>query len=118
MSIVDRLDMLNIAAIARYWTSPAYLSEYMETGTRVVLSQHVEQTVVLMMMSSGTTPDNPIVTVKEVDDLGPRFRIQVTFTVELATFYEAFQSLQQCVLIDGRAPMRAIDADLLHAVLS
>lgn len=115
---VDRLDVLNPAAIARYWTSPAYLSKYMAAGTMVLLAQQVGKLVAVVMVSPGTTPDNPIVTVKEVDDLGPRIRIQVTFTVELATSQEAFRSLQQCVLIEGRPPIRAIDADLLLAVLS
>ncbi|HEV2124665.1 MAG TPA: hypothetical protein VGW38_18085 [Chloroflexota bacterium] len=114
---VDRLDTLDPAAIARYWASPAYLAEYMEAGTRVLLVQQVGTLVAVVLVSPGTTPDNPVVTLKEINNLGPRFLTQVSFTVELESLHETFQSLQQCVRIEGRAPLRGIDADLLHAVL-
>jgi hypothetical protein len=114
---IDRLNLLDAAEIARYWTSPAYLSRFTEFGTKVVLSQHVRNTVAVVTVSPGATPDELTVMVKESYDLGSRFLIQVTFTADLTTFHEAFRSLQQSVMVEGRAPLRGFDVDILCAVL-
>lgn len=113
----DRRNLLNALETALFWTSPAYLSEYMEPGTEVVLSRHGMKTAFVVMTSPGTTRDNPVVTVKEGYDLSIRVSVRATFTTELATFHEAFQCLQQNVLIDGRSPLRCFSADVFQAVL-
>ena len=113
----DRRDLLDAVETARFWASAAYLSEFTESGTRVVLSECCSKTAALVMVSPGNTPENRIVTVKESYDLGPRVSIRSTFTADMEAFHEAFRSLQQNVLIDGRAPLRCFDADVLLAVL-
>lgn len=114
----DRRDLLDAVETARFWASAAYLSEFTESGTRIVLSQCCVKTAALVMVSPGNTPENRIATVKESYDLGPRVSIRSTFTADMETFHEAFGSLQQNVLIDGRAPLRCFDADVLLAVLT
>ncbi len=114
----DRRDLLDAVETARFWASAAYLSEFTESGTKVVLSQCCVKTAALIMVSPGSTPENRIVTVKESYDLNPRVSIRSTFTADLATFHETFRSLQQSVLIDGRDPLRCFDADVLLAVLT
>lgn len=112
----DRRNLLNALETALFWTSPAYLSEYMEPGTEVVLSRHRMKTAFVVMTSPGTTRDNPVVTVKESYDLSTRVSVRATFAAELAIFHEAFQSLQQNVLIDGRSPLRSFSVDVLRSV--
>jgi hypothetical protein len=114
----DRRDLLSETETGRFWTSAAYLSEFTESGTRVVLSECCAKTAAVVMVSPGETAGTAVVTVKDSYDLGPRVSIRSTFTADLATFHEAFRSLQQSVLIDGRAPLRCFDADVLLAVLT
>ena len=113
----DRRDLLSATETGRFWASAAYLSEFTESGTRVVLSECCSKTAAVVMVSPGETAGTAVVTVKESYDLGPRVSIRSTFTADMEIFHEAFRSLQQSVLIDGRAPLRCFDADVLLAVL-
>ncbi|HEV2072177.1 MAG TPA: hypothetical protein VGR29_00930 [Thermomicrobiales bacterium] len=114
----DRRDLLSATETGRFWVSAAYLSEFTESGTRVVLSECCAKTAAVVMVSPGEMVGTAVVTVKESYDLGPRVSIRSTFTADLAIFHEAFGSLQQSVLIDGRAPLRCFDADVLLTVLT
>ena len=114
---VHRRDILDAVETARFWASAAYLSEFTPSGTKVVLSQGCSKTAALVMVSPGETAETAVVTVKASYDVQHNASVRVTFVADLATFHESFQSLQQNVLIDGRAPLGCFSSDVLLAVL-
>lgn len=113
----DRRHLLDCAETLRFWTSSGYLSQFMKPGTAVVLSDRSGASGAVVLVSPGGRSGKPVVTMKESYDAGQRDSIRVTFTAELTIFQEAYRSLQQNVLIDGRSPLRCFSADVLQAVL-
>lgn len=114
----DRRNVLNPVETVRFWTSPEYISDYMEPGTKVVLTDRAPTQGGVVMVSPGPDSGTPIVTVMESYDVGIHGSIRTSFTSDIDTVHDAWVSMQQHVQIEHRLPMRCFDTDVLMAVLS
>lgn len=114
----DQHNLLDTPEMVRFWASERYLTEFMEPGTKVVLTQLTGNTGVVVMVSPGVGGADPMVTIKEIVALGCGTAFRVTFTAELSTLEESYSCLHQQVRIDERALGSALDRDVLEAIFS
>jgi hypothetical protein len=114
---VDRCNVLDPANTVRFWASEEYLSDFMEPGTLVVLTDHSRFAGGVVMVSPGAATGTPVVTLKETYDLAKNVSVRVTLTTPLATFHESYRSVQQALQLDNQGLLRFFSKDVLGAVL-
>lgn len=113
----DRRNVLDPAETARFWTTPRYLTEFMDRETVVVLSEHSGASAAVVLVSPGRVTGQPVVTVKESYELRHNVSVRATFTADFAIFHDMYRSLQQSLELDRRAPVSHFSPDVLRAVL-
>lgn len=113
-----RCNVLNTAETVGFWTSAIHLSEFMEPGSLVVLSERSRSTGGVVLVSPDASGESPVVTVKEAFDLDRNISIRVTMTADIDAFPEVYRSVSQALQIDRRHVLGVFNKDVLHAVLS
>lgn len=114
----EQRNMLDTPEMIRFWTSERYLADFMEPGTKVVLTKQDGNSGVVVMVSPGDHDGAPIVTIKELYAPECDMAFRVTFTTDLATLEQSYSCLRQSVKIDERALGAALDGDVLDAIFS
>lgn len=114
----DRWNVLDTAETVRFWTSEEYLSEFVEPGTIVVLSDRTRTCGGAVLVSPGVPHGDAIVTAKEAFDIGQNISIRVSLTADIEAFPEVYRSVTQALRINGQSVMGCFSRDVLEAVLS
>jgi len=114
----SRCNLLDARETIRFWTSDLYISEFMDPGTLVVLSEATRTAGGVVLVSPGSDGDPDVVTIKEAFEVDRGTSVRVTLIADLPTFLDTCREMRQTLHVGQHGLLHFFSDDVLEAVLS